>query len=204
MELGHTHSFPCQLWLLWLQEKSNCDGCNHKAKSIYHLYRKQPNKLMSLIVGTYSQGHSRVTGVGQGEVSVGIWCSAKCSPNQSFHYHQSPLDTVQIRILSPWGILVHNLLAPICTIHPLWHISLTKYFLIFSQHLDSLVPTSYICEGQIMMAPGTSHIFLVLCVLVNHKHLVELGWGQSHILILFGKAAAALLIAEAQQRCPLN
>ena len=101
LELGHTHSFPCQLWLLWLQEKSNCDGCNHKAKSIYHLYRKQPNKLMSLIVGTYSQGHSRVTGVGQGEVSVGICCSAKCSPNQSFHYHQSPLDTVQIRILSP-------------------------------------------------------------------------------------------------------
>ena len=36
------------------------------------------------------------------------------------------------------------------------------------------------------MAPGTFHIcFLVLCLLVvNHKQLVELGWGHIHFLIL--------------------
>ena len=67
LELGHTHSYPCQLWLLWLQEENNCDGCNHKAKTcITCSYYKQPSKLMSLIVGKYSQGHSRVTGWGMG------------------------------------------------------------------------------------------------------------------------------------------
>lgn len=118
--------------------------------------------------------------------SAGIWCSPKRSPNQSFHCHQSLLDTIQIRILSPWGILVHNPLAPICTILPSWSISLTKFFLIFSQHLNFLVPPSYLCESRSTMAPGTFHIcFLVLCLLViNHKHLVELGWGHIHFLTL--------------------
>ena len=167
LELGHTPSFPCQLWLLWLQEKSNCDGCNHKAKNIYHLYRKQPNKLMSLIVGKYSQGHSRVTGGGGGGGVSGHMMLCKMQPKSIFSlspkssWYSSNQNTLSLRNPGAQSISTYLYNSSLMT-----HLS-DK---IFSDFLSaSRLPGSYFVHLWRPDYDGTWHLSHFSCLMCPSK-----------------------------------